>query len=171
MSRQARSRWVASVGGALLALTMSSVALAAPAATTATYVDANGNRIDDSCETNVVPDPVAAAASFAAADLDHDGTISEAEALQAGWIGSENCVGGGDTGPVTPPPPAPTPTPPTPAPGPTNPPKADDGSNRDCAPRRSHGSGHRHHHGHGHGNGGHHHGNGGHQGNSRNGRS
>ena len=40
-------------------------------------------------------DPVAAAAALAAADLDHDGTISVSEAARSGWTGGKNCNHGG----------------------------------------------------------------------------
>ena len=127
--------WAAGACSVLLVLTISTAALGAASVT---YVDANGNHVEDSCETGVVPNAVAAAASFAAADLDHDGKISESEALQAGWIGSENCVGG-TTDPGLPPAPTPAPTDPPAAPG--------SGSGH---------HGHHHHHHHGHHHHGHH---------------
>jgi hypothetical protein len=60
-----------------------------------TFLDANGNGIDDACETAVTPDSVAAAVAFTAADLDGNGTISVSEAAQSGWVGGANCNHGG----------------------------------------------------------------------------
>ena len=140
MSKGTRPIWVAGACSALLVLTMSTGAFAATI-----YVDANGNGIEDHCETGVVPDAIAAAASLAAADTDHNGTVSEAEATQAGWIGSENCTGG-----TTDPGQAPAPTPvPTPTPTPKDPPTTSPGAGRGhhSHPQRHH---HRHHHGGGH---------------------
>ena len=135
MSKGTRPIWVAGACSALLVLTMSTGAFAATI-----YVDANGNGIEDHCETGVVPDAIAAAASLAAADTDHNGTVSEAEATQAGWIGTENCSGG-----TTDPGQAPAPTP-----APKDPPTTSPGAGRGhhSHPPRHH---HRHHH-----NGGHH---------------
>ena len=64
--------------------------------TTKTFEDVDGNGNDDDCQDPAaVADPVAAAAALAAADLDHDGTISVSEAAQSGWTGGKNCNHGG----------------------------------------------------------------------------
>ena len=64
--------------------------------TTKTFEDVDGNAIDDDCQDPAaVADPVAAAAALAAADLNHDGTISVSEAAQSGWTGGINCNHGG----------------------------------------------------------------------------
>ena len=69
---------------------------ASPTGLVASYVDVNGNGIDDTCETgDIVADPDAAAAEDAAVDLDGDGTISVSEAAQSGRIGGANCNHGG----------------------------------------------------------------------------
>ena len=114
MLHRPRNTWLAGGGALLLVLSISGLAGAAnlvsdtttgtqdattPAGgspTVVAFVDLNGNGIDDSCETGVVtPDPVAAAAALAAADLNGDGTISVSEAAQSGWIGGKNCNHGG----------------------------------------------------------------------------
>jgi hypothetical protein len=64
--------------------------------TTKTFEDIDGNGIDDDCQDLAgVAGPIAAAAALAAADLDHDGTISVSEAAQSGWTGGTNCNHGG----------------------------------------------------------------------------
>jgi len=69
---------------------------ASPAGLVAAYVDANGNGVDDSCETgDIVADPVAAGAADAAIDLDGDGTISVPEAAESDRTGGVNCNHGG----------------------------------------------------------------------------
>ena len=62
--------------------------------TTQTFEDANGNGIDDDCETDVVANDTAAAAD-AAVDLNGDGTISVSEAAQSDRTGGTNCNHGG----------------------------------------------------------------------------
>jgi len=64
-------------------------------ATTGTFVDADGNNVDDSCQATVTPDATAAAAAEAAIDLNHDGTISVSEAAQSARNGGKNCNHGG----------------------------------------------------------------------------
>jgi hypothetical protein len=66
-----------------------------PVDTTATFEDLDGDGIDDDCADSVVADPEAAAAAFAAADLDGDGQISVTEAARSGWTGGLNCNHGG----------------------------------------------------------------------------
>jgi hypothetical protein len=63
--------------------------------TTATFVDTNGNGIDDTCEQDVVADPAAAAAADAAVDTDGNGTISVPEAAHSDRRGGANCNHGG----------------------------------------------------------------------------
>jgi hypothetical protein len=64
--------------------------------TTLTFEDVDGNGIDDDCqELAAAASPVVAAAALAAADLNHDGTISVSEAAQSGWTGGANCNHGG----------------------------------------------------------------------------
>jgi hypothetical protein len=113
MLHRFRSSWLAGGGALLLVLSMSGLAAAAslvsdtsthtqdatlPAGdgtTLLTFVDVNGNGIDDACEPAPAADTVAAAAAFTAADLDGDGTISVTEAAQTGWVGGTNCNHGG----------------------------------------------------------------------------
>jgi len=69
---------------------------ASPAGLVASYVDLNGNGVDDTCEADtVVADPDAAAAADAEVDLDGNGTISVSEAAQSNRIGGLNCNHGG----------------------------------------------------------------------------
>ena len=60
-----------------------------------TFVDVNGDGIDDTCQTGVVPNLVAAAAAQSAADLNGDGVISVSEAAVSGRTGGTNCNHGG----------------------------------------------------------------------------
>jgi hypothetical protein len=69
--------------------------LTEPVDTTATFEDLDGDGVDDDCAESVVADPEAAAAAFAAADLDGDGQISVTEAARSGWTGGLNCNHGG----------------------------------------------------------------------------
>ena len=112
MLKRLRSTGLAGSGAMLLVLALSGVvaaatvltAFTAPAvdptvpavvADTTTFVDADGNGVDDSCQTNVVADPVAAASAEVAADLNGDGQISVSEAAQSGRTGGKNCNHGG----------------------------------------------------------------------------
>jgi len=113
MLHRFRTRWLAGGGALLLVLSMSGLAAAASLVSdttthtqdaapptgdstpSLTFTDLNGNGIDDSCETAVTPDSVAAAAALVAADVDGNGTISVSEAAQSGWIGGPNCNHGG----------------------------------------------------------------------------
>jgi hypothetical protein len=63
--------------------------------TTLTFQDANGDGIDDDCQTAVVADQVAVDAAMKAADTNGDGTISVSEAAHTDWIGGTNCNHGG----------------------------------------------------------------------------
>ncbi len=115
MVTRLRSTWLAGGGAILLVLSLSGIVAAATLAgdgggsavlpadppsgatdTTKTFEDIDGNGIDDDCQDPAaVADPVAAAAALAAADLNHDGTISVSEAAQSGWTGGTNCNHGG----------------------------------------------------------------------------
>jgi len=112
MLTRLRATWMAGGGGMLLVLVLSGVvaaasivtAITAPAVapaeplvadTTQTFEDANGNGIDDDCETGVVADPSAAASAEAAVDLNGDGVISVSEAAQSDRTGGKNCNHGG----------------------------------------------------------------------------
>jgi hypothetical protein len=96
MLRRLRSTWLAGGGAFLLVVSLSGIASAAPTVNdTQTFVDLDGNGVADSCDALVVVDSVAAAAAFAAADTDADGTISVTEAAHSGWIGGANCNHGG----------------------------------------------------------------------------
>ena len=112
MFTRLRATWMAGGGCMLLVLVLSGVvaaasivtAITAPAAapaeplvadTTQTFEDANGNGIDDDCETGVVADPSAAASADAAVDLNGDGVISVSEAAQSDRTGGKNCNHGG----------------------------------------------------------------------------
>lgn len=113
MLHRFRTRWLAGGGALLLVLSMSGMAAAAtivsdttsetqdatpPAGDTTpsvTFQDLNGDGIDDTCQTAVTPDSVAAAAALTAADLNGDGAISVSEAAQSDWVGGANCNHGG----------------------------------------------------------------------------
>ena len=115
MVTRLRSTWLAGGGAILLVLSLSGIVAGAtlvgdgggsavlPADppsgatdTTLTFEDVDGNGIDDDCQDPAAAaDPVAAAAALAAADLNHDGTISVSEAAQSGWTGGANCNHGG----------------------------------------------------------------------------
>ena len=115
MVTRLRSTWLAGGGAILLVLSLSGIVAAAtlvgdgggsavlPADppsgatdTTKTFEDIDGNGIDDDCQDPAAAaNPVAGAAALAAADLNHDGTISVSEAAQSGWTGGTNCNHGG----------------------------------------------------------------------------
>ena len=112
MLKRLRTTSFAGFGAILLALIVSGMvaaaslltAIAAPEPdqvgpavvdTTQTFEDANGNGIDDDCETGVVADETAAAAADAAVDLNADGTVSVSEAAQSDRTGGTNCNHGG----------------------------------------------------------------------------
>ena len=101
MSHRLRSTPAAGAAALLLVLVITGFAAArtvlvdSTAATTTTYVDTNGNGIDDTCEQAVVADPVAAAAADAAVDTDADGTISVSEAAHSDRTSGANCNHGG----------------------------------------------------------------------------
>ena len=115
MLTRLRSSWLAGGGAVLLVMSVSGMAAAAtlvsdstdplvapgdPAVgatdTTLTFEDVDGNTIDDDCQDLApVALPDVAAAAFAAADLDGDGTISTSEAAQSDWVGGTNCNHGG----------------------------------------------------------------------------
>jgi hypothetical protein len=115
MVTRSRTTWLAGGGAILLVLSLSGIVAGAtlvgdgggsavlPADppsgatdTTQTFEDIDGNGVDDDCQDPAaVTDPVRAAAALAAADLDHDGTISVSEAAKSGWTGGKNCNHGG----------------------------------------------------------------------------
>ena len=112
MVRRLRTTSFAGFGAILLVLIVSGMvaaaslltAIAAPEPdpvgpavvdTTQTFEDANGNGIDDDCETGVVANETAAAAADAAVDLNGDGTVSVSEAAQSDRTGGTNCNHGG----------------------------------------------------------------------------
>ncbi|HSK52100.1 MAG TPA: hypothetical protein VLA44_05040 [Clostridia bacterium] len=109
MVNRLRTGWMAGSGALVLVLALSGGVLGAtlatdtepapeltePVDTTATFEDLDGDGIDDDCAESVVADPEAAAAAFAAADLDGDGQISVTEAARSGWTGGLNCNHGG----------------------------------------------------------------------------
>jgi len=90
---------VLSISGLVAAATITAAGTAPvvdPALTAAqTFVDVNGDGIDDTCQTGVVANIVAAAAAQSAADLNGDGVISVSEAAASGRTGGTNCNHGG----------------------------------------------------------------------------
>jgi hypothetical protein len=109
-----RSTWLGGTGAMLLVLSLSGVVAAAtaftaasgpaPAAeplpvvdTTATFVDIDGNGIDDTCQTEpaVAADQTVLDAEIATVDLNADGVISTTEAAHSPRIGGANCNHGG----------------------------------------------------------------------------
>lgn len=92
-----RTGWLAGSGALVLVLAFSGAAMGAPLVTetTATFEDVNGDGVDDDCQEAAVENTEAAAAAFAAADLNGDGEISVEEAAQSGWTGGVNCNHGG----------------------------------------------------------------------------
>jgi hypothetical protein len=90
---------VLSISGLVAAATITAAGTAPvvdPAVTAAqTFVDVNGDGIDDTCQTGVLPNIVAAAAAQSAADLNGDGVISVSEAAVSGRTGGTNCNHGG----------------------------------------------------------------------------
>lgn len=112
MVKRLRTTSFAGFGAILLVLIVSGMVAAAslltavaapepdqvgPAAvdTTQTFEDANGNGIDDDCETAVVADEAAAAAADTAVDQNGDGTVSVSEAAQSDRVSGTNCNHGG----------------------------------------------------------------------------
>ena len=112
MLTRVRTKWFAGGGALLLVLAISGAALGADIAGEAgapapddpttlvvdaapTFVDADGDGIEDTCDTDVGPDPAAAAAAAAAADTDGDGTISVTEAAHSNRVAGTNCNHGG----------------------------------------------------------------------------
>jgi hypothetical protein len=106
MTERLRSRWLAGAGAVLLVLSMSGMVAAASSEdgsttestdpVTPAFVDANGNGIDDACETEpVVAAPDAALAAWTFADANADGLISVPEAAHTTWTGGANCNHGG----------------------------------------------------------------------------
>jgi hypothetical protein len=112
MVKRLRTTSFAGFGAILLVLIVSGMVAAAsvltaiaapepdpvgPAAvdTTQTFEDANGNGVDDDCETGVVGNEAAAAAADSAVDQNADGTISVSEAAQSDRISGVNCNHGG----------------------------------------------------------------------------
>jgi hypothetical protein len=109
-----RSTWLGGTGAMLLVLSLSGVVAAAtvftaatgpaPAAeplpivdTTATFVDIDGNGIDDACQAvpAVAADQTVIDAEIATVDLNADGVISTTEAAHSARIGGANCNHGG----------------------------------------------------------------------------
>lgn len=102
MSHRLRATPAAGAAALLLVLLITGFAAARTmlvdprvATTAATFVDADGNGIDDACQQAVVADPAAAAAAEAAIDADRDGTISVPEAAHSDRTSGENCNHGG----------------------------------------------------------------------------
>src|SRR5215207_1663140 len=97
MVNRLRTGWLAGSGALVLVLAFSGAAMGAPLVTetTATFEDVNGDGVDDDCQEAAVENTEAAAAAFAAADLNGDGEISVEEAAQSGWTGGVNCNHGG----------------------------------------------------------------------------
>lgn len=103
-----RTTWLGGSGALFLILSLSGVVAGAepPATepvvvvdTSATYEDADGNGIDDDCQT-VAPvvdttTPATVAAELASVDSDANGTISTTEAAHSPRIGGKNCNHGG----------------------------------------------------------------------------
>lgn len=102
MKRRVRTGWLAGSGAMALVLALTGSVMGAtlvtdtePAETPVVFTDLDGNGVDDVCQEAVVADPDAAAAAFAAADLDADGTISVTEAAHSGWTSGTHCNHGG----------------------------------------------------------------------------
>jgi hypothetical protein len=112
MTTRLRTTWLAGGVALLFALTIGGAALGAdtvgqpgtatdePAApllteVTATFVDVDGDGIADTCDSDVVADPDAAAAAEMAVDANGDGAISVSEAAHSSRIGGTNCNHGG----------------------------------------------------------------------------
>lgn len=104
MTQRLRSRWLAGAGAVLLVLSMSGMVAAAEDGSTTestdpvtpAFVDANGNGINDACETEpVVAAPDVALAAWTLADANADGLISVPEAAHTTWTGGLNCNHGG----------------------------------------------------------------------------
>src|SRR5215207_1028925 len=97
MVNRLRTGWLAGSGALVLVLAFSGAAMGAPLVTetTAPFEDVNGDGVDADCQEAAVENTEAAAAAFAAADLNGDGEISVEEAAQSGWTGGVNCNHGG----------------------------------------------------------------------------
>lgn len=111
MTTRLRSTWAAGGGALLLVLALTGATLGADMAaegtttdeetaplvaeTAFTFVDEDGDGIEDGCDSDVQADAEAAAAAAAAVDTNADGTISVSEAAQSGRIGGANCNHGG----------------------------------------------------------------------------
>lgn len=114
MKARLHNTWLAGGGALLLILALTGATLGADIAadgttgsedgiaplvteteTAVAFIDADGDGIEDACDTAVVPDADAAAKAEAAADANGDGTISVSEAAQSDRIGGKNCNHGG----------------------------------------------------------------------------
>jgi hypothetical protein len=107
MVKRLRPTWLAGSGAMALVLSISGLVAAAtivaagtapvtaPVTAAQPFVDVNGDGIDDTCQTNVVANPLAAAAAQLAVDVNGDGVISISEAAASGRIGGTNCNHGG----------------------------------------------------------------------------
>ncbi len=111
MLARLRTTWLAAGGATLLVLSMTGIVGAmtlvlvaapqvlptveAPADTTLTFEDADGNNVDDACQATVEPNETAAASAQAAVDTNGDGVISTTEAAHSARTGGKNCNHGG----------------------------------------------------------------------------
>lgn len=119
MFTRLRTTWLAGAGAAFMVMALSGAVMGASLLTTAagptseeefdpiaevdttrTFEDADGDGVDDDCDSEVVPDLDAEAAAFAAVDLDGDGVVSVDEAAQSARTGGANCNHGGYVSPV-----------------------------------------------------------------------
>ena len=97
MVTRLRTGWLAGSAVLVLVLAVSGTAMAARVSsdTSATFVDVDGDGVDDACQEAAFENTEAAGAAFDAADLNDDGVISVTEAAQSGWTGGTNCNHGG----------------------------------------------------------------------------